>query len=449
MRANADTIDSGSGRGLGSRGAKLGRLRIEIGSVSDVGLVRETNEDAIGVLTLDSDSVQPGVIRAAIAVADGMGGHSFGEVASRIAVESVLKSLRPGVSPEASIDVVVGQAVSQANRDVRAATMRLESGSDAMGTTVTVAAVLDDAVTVGHVGDTRVYLLRGRIIDQLTKDHTWVADQVREGQLRPEEARYHRDRHYLTRSLGAADIVEVDIISCEALRDGDVLVLCSDGLTGHITDHEILASVHATDTPQRAAEAMVSLAKQRGGTDNVSVVIAEFGRCQRSLALATRALDVTVALPRRRRWGLVAAAVAGLIVAIATPIALIAPRDRLSRPLMNRRVEPVRPAKEPSRQSTVSSGPTSQAAAPSMKRVPSTAIPADPLTQPTVQKALPSVPHAAARDSVRRDIPVMPRETPKRHLSLGTGQAPVGDDGYRPESDRPKSEIVLTPSAPR
>ncbi|MBI2940725.1 MAG: Stp1/IreP family PP2C-type Ser/Thr phosphatase [Chloroflexi bacterium] len=237
--------------------------RYEVGAETDVGQVRELNEDAIFA----------GPVGAAetllAAVADGMGGHAAGEVASRLAIETLVDTVerqsarRPGER--------LRQAVLAANRAVweRSAQVAVERG---MGTTLTAALFVGAQLEIGHVGDSRAYLFRAGTLRQLTQDHSWVAERVSEGHLTPEEARVHPYRHVITRVLGGDPRVEVDQVSL-ALQHGDVALLCSDGLTADVDDQMLAARLAAGLPAGETARALVALANARGGVDNISVIV--------------------------------------------------------------------------------------------------------------------------------------------------------------------------------
>jgi serine/threonine protein phosphatase PrpC len=230
-------------------------MRVTVGAATDIGQVREGNEDSF--LVMDP----------LFAVADGMGGHRGGEVASTLALETIerLFSEREGSLTE---------QVEQANRAVfeRSQSDREVSG---MGTTLTAVLVQDAEVRLAHVGDSRAYLLRGDELHLLTEDHTLVHRMVTEGEITEEEAETHPHRSILTRALGVDGAVAVDEGIVE-LRDGDRLLLCTDGLTGMVRDAEIEAVLKETPDPQEAVERLVRMANRAGGVDNITAVILDF-----------------------------------------------------------------------------------------------------------------------------------------------------------------------------
>ncbi|HZQ76108.1 MAG TPA: Stp1/IreP family PP2C-type Ser/Thr phosphatase [Acidimicrobiia bacterium] len=229
-------------------------MRLADGARSDVGRGRPDNEDS---LLVDRE-------HHLYAVADGMGGHRAGEVASATAIET-LKSAYAGGRP-------LDQAVEAANAAVFS-----KAADDAalrgMGTTLTAVAVQDGRTAVfGHVGDSRAYLLRDGTVTQVTDDHSLVEQLVREGRLSPEEAHHHPQRAIITRALGVDAQVEVDVYRVD-LQPGDRLLICSDGLTNMLSDQTIRVTLCRHADPQQAADTLVDMANQAGGDDNITVVV--------------------------------------------------------------------------------------------------------------------------------------------------------------------------------
>ena len=228
---------------------------VEQAGLTDVGRQREANEDNL-------------VLAAPVfAVADGMGGARAGEVASQIAAEAFRDPRDPAQTPEQQLERVV----QEANRRIYDLALRDQSRRG-MGTTLTATLVDGDCVSIGHVGDSRAYRLRAGELAQLTQDHSLVAELERSGQLTPEAAEHHPQRSIITRALGPEREVEVDTHTHPA-RDGDVYVLCSDGLTGMISDGELATLVRGAPSLESAADALVRAANQSGGKDNVTVVL--------------------------------------------------------------------------------------------------------------------------------------------------------------------------------
>ena len=204
------------------------------------------------------------------AVADGMGGAQAGEIASRIAASVLRDSAdRPG-------EDTVAMLIQEANRRVYEAAATDESRSG-MGTTITAALVEDGTVRIGHVGDSRAYRIRDGRLEQLTEDHSLVAELVRSGRLSPEEADVHPQRSVITRALGTDPDVDVDTFTVET-RPGDVFMICSDGLTSMVDDQAILDIVERNRVSlKQAARALVDAANKGGGEDNITIVAFEIG----------------------------------------------------------------------------------------------------------------------------------------------------------------------------
>jgi len=228
---------------------------------TDTGRRRRRNEDAF--------VCEPPLF----AVADGMGGAQAGEVASRLAADS-LRELREHGSGDLSSPERTVELIREANRRVYAYSSA-NASARGMGTTMTVALVEGSVVTIGHVGDSRAYLLRDDQLTQLTQDHSLVAELVRSGRLSPKEAESHPRRSVITRALGTESDVEVDVFSLRA-RDGDLFLLCSDGLTSMVSDEEIARLlVSARADLDDAGKTLIAAANRAGGEDNITVVLFE------------------------------------------------------------------------------------------------------------------------------------------------------------------------------
>jgi protein phosphatase len=228
-------------------------VKIRAGVATDIGRVREGNEDSF--------LIEPPLY----AVADGMGGHRGGEVASQLALETVERMFREGHG-------TLEEQIREANRAVfaRSAEDRSVAG---MGTTLTAALVREGQVHLAHVGDSRAYLLRAGALRQLTRDHTLVDRMLRAGEISEAEAEVHPHRNVLTRVVGTEPDVSVDERDV-GLLEGDRLLLCSDGLTNMVTEDQVQAILEATPTnPQEAADRLVRAANRAGGVDNITVVV--------------------------------------------------------------------------------------------------------------------------------------------------------------------------------
>ncbi|WP_397326775.1 Stp1/IreP family PP2C-type Ser/Thr phosphatase [Paenibacillus sabuli] len=234
---------------------------------SDVGRVRTVNEDrAWASLAEDGGAVA--------IVADGMGGHQAGDVASELAVEAFRESLASfggKVSPDEA-KARLAEALKRANGIVYDMASQNEQ-YHSMGTTVVAVLQQRNYAVVGHIGDSRAYLIEGGQIRQLTEDHTLVGELARSGQITPEEAAVHPRRNVLTRALGTDPQVEADVQEI-AWQPGCMLLLCSDGLSNMVSDQEIVQTLEASDLDLDAkAEQLVELALQAGGDDNITVVL--------------------------------------------------------------------------------------------------------------------------------------------------------------------------------
>jgi protein phosphatase len=248
-------------------------MRIVAAARSDRGFVRTNNEDAFHV------DPSPGLM----VVADGMGGHASGEVASQLAVSTICACLdrRGGPPPlpqspltaaPAAVEAPLRVAVVAANRAIYEAAER-DPVLHGMGTTVDVVLIADRRVRLGHVGDGRVYLLRDRCLSRLTEDHSLVFEQVRRELITAAQAGASLLKHILTRAVGMAPDVAVDLIEIVPAA-GDRLLLCTDGLTGQVSDPEIQQVLEDSPVPEEACRRLVALANGRGGADNVTVAAA-------------------------------------------------------------------------------------------------------------------------------------------------------------------------------
>src|ERR1043166_2476994 len=248
-------------------------FRIITAAATDVGLRRSGNEDSF---SLWSDEGGGGhAADTLLVVCDGMGGSNAGEVASRMAVDAVVRMFVAAAPDDTATALAL--AVHEANREIWEYSRTLAE-LNGMGTTCTVLAIKGDAALVAHVGDSRAYLVRGHQARQITTDHSLVAQLVARQQLTPEEARHDPRRNVVTRSVGVAPEVEVDVVAVgEPLRDGDTLVVCSDGLHGQVSDGEI-AALAVGESLDEACRGLIALANERGGPDNITVALARFER---------------------------------------------------------------------------------------------------------------------------------------------------------------------------
>jgi len=246
---------------------------IEFGAQTDTGCVRESNEDSYGAAPELNIFV----------LSDGMGGLACGEVASRMAVQTILAKCRAGISgpsPASNGDSAAGvsgesnrlaSAVRAANEAIYRAAQSNEKRQP-MGATVVAVRFAGERMSLAHVGDSRAYRLRAGRLDQLTRDHSFVAEQVRQGRMTEQEAGSSGLQNVLIRALGTGAEVEVDVTE-ELVLAGDTVLLCSDGLTRELTDAQIAATLDECDEAQEAAERLVELAKQAGGGDNITAIV--------------------------------------------------------------------------------------------------------------------------------------------------------------------------------
>jgi serine/threonine protein phosphatase PrpC len=234
---------------------------IEFFQLTDTGCVRDTNEDAVGAWPHEDGLL--------FAVADGLGGHNAGEFASSLALEVLAREMdrAPGSWP---VQKRLRRAVQEANLEIYNKGVTVPE-LRRMGTTLTASALVGHTLVTAHVGDCRLYLWRDRALTQLTKDHTWVWEQVQYGILSPEEARTHPRRHILSRSLGQNLIVSVDVLSID-IQPGDVMMQCSDGVHALLPEAEVTAAL--SSSPEDACRMLVERARGAGGDDNLSVQIA-------------------------------------------------------------------------------------------------------------------------------------------------------------------------------
>jgi serine/threonine protein phosphatase PrpC len=238
----------------------MSETRIRAAAKTDVGLKRSRNEDSF-LMRPDA---------GLWAVADGMGGHGGGDVASRMAVDALA---RFPVGPSAAARLkAVESAVIAANAEMRA--YAAAQGRGVMGTTLVAILVYEEHFACLWCGDSRAYLLRGGALKQLTRDHSETQDLVDRGVLDPDEAKVWPRRSVLTRALGATDAPMLDLVS-DRLEPGDAFLLCSDGLTNHCEDSDIAAALAGAD-PQAVCDGLIALTLQRGASDNVSAVVLRF-----------------------------------------------------------------------------------------------------------------------------------------------------------------------------
>jgi serine/threonine protein phosphatase PrpC len=251
-------------------------VQIVSSGLSDVGRVRTNNEDSFRIV----EALELFIL------SDGMGGEAHGEVASAMAVE-VIQKYCEAEKEDSGVTVLeampenwttqtrrLRNAVRQANHQIFQSAQK-NSEQRGMGATVTAAWLKDARLSIAHVGDSRAYLLRSGNLQQLTNDHSLVAEQVRRGLITPQQAEESEMQSVLLRALGAHPEVEVDVDEVE-VYPRDVLLMCSDGLTRMVTEPEIAGTLQAETVPEAAAEKLISLANESGGVDNVTVIVVRF-----------------------------------------------------------------------------------------------------------------------------------------------------------------------------
>ena len=249
----------------------------EVGFASNVGRVRAVDEDSILAMEVRTAYLSQARTRLLLMVADGMGGHRRGEIASRIAVQTVASNLLPLLTSEqeilrATYHHELQAAVGEANQAIFAEA-RAHPECEGMGTTLSMAVADGRSLHVANAGDSRVYLVNAREIYQITRDHSLVQEMLDRGELLPQEARHHPRKNVITMALGVFEEMTPDI-GCVTMEPGDMVLLCCDGLINHVEDEDIQRVVVETRDPQTACEILVALANKGGGTDNISVILA-------------------------------------------------------------------------------------------------------------------------------------------------------------------------------
>ena len=237
-------------------------MQIEVGKATNVGMIRPGNEDAFYTDAADGLFI----------VADGMGGHAAGEIASEMAVTILARELKDVQDLDTAVITRVNRALKQANSEIFARTLS-EVDKQGMGTTASLLILRDGKYLIGQVGDSRVYLLREGTLTQLTKDHSYVQEQVDAGFLTPEQARYHPYSNVITRCVGASADVEPDTYDGQ-VRAGDIFLVASDGLTGMVDDRRLQQLLqNKVPSAQRVVDSLIAEANGRGGLDNITAIV--------------------------------------------------------------------------------------------------------------------------------------------------------------------------------
>lgn len=237
-------------------------------SVTNIGKKRKLNQDFVY-----TSEVPVGHLPNLFIVADGMGGHNAGDYASKLAVETMVEEI--AISAEREPEAVLRMAVEKANAMVNGSAKKAPE-LEGMGTTVVAASFEGRTLSVANVGDSRLYVVGGHEIRQITRDHSWVEDMVRSGGMEREEARNHPDKNIITRAVGAEDSVKTDFFSV-TLKEGDMILMCTDGLTNMLNDEEIRMVLDGARDIVEKAEELVRRANENGGRDNISVILIEPG----------------------------------------------------------------------------------------------------------------------------------------------------------------------------
>jgi len=242
---------------------------VEVGVKTDIGKVREINQDAYYI------SADEGPL---FIVADGMGGHKAGEIASNMAVDIISSDLGKDMNflelDDKEIQNRIKQSIGKANQEIYKKSLE-DEGFAGMGTTVTLIYIKGKKVFIGHVGDSRAYLFRENTLAQLTEDHSLVEELIRNGSISREEAKLHPQRNIITRAVGTSPDIEADLIVKEKSKD-DIFLLCTDGLTNMLEDEEIREHLLSKEDMQKVCENLVEFANNKGGYDNITVVAIKF-----------------------------------------------------------------------------------------------------------------------------------------------------------------------------
>lgn len=259
----------GNEKNVGGGGGRVTHEELIPAAITDTGCERDLNEDRYAVIESRSGLCW--------IVCDGMGGVTGGELAAQIAIDALRRDLEN--MPARPTDIALKAAILEANRMI--VLRRQNPMFSSMGTTVVAALFQGQEVSIGHVGDSRAYLIRQGAIQPLTTDHTYVQQLVERGQIKPEEALSHPQAHILTKAIGSEPGLEVDlkkfwIWEQSKTQAVDILVLCSDGLYSHISEHELAQTV-SHNSPQAACARLVELAKERGGFDNITIAVIPLG----------------------------------------------------------------------------------------------------------------------------------------------------------------------------
>jgi len=237
---------------------------------TDIGLVRKVNEDSF--LCEKLEGIENSYLYI---VADGMGGHNAGEVASSMAVQEVASHIKGNIEmlghDENKILDLIRNSMLHANDRVYKTSI-MKSNCLGMGTTLSMVLIKDGAAYIGHVGDSRIYLIREKLIRKLTEDHSLVAELVKSGSIKPEEADSHPQKNVITRALGTEYNLDPDVFP-ESIQDGDIILICSDGLTNAVKEEDMARIVVDSADLNEACGLLIDKAKENGGFDNITAVV--------------------------------------------------------------------------------------------------------------------------------------------------------------------------------
>lgn len=234
-------------------------------SLSDVGKTRQMNQDCVDI------SLTPvGNLPNLLLLADGMGGHKAGDYASKYTIDVMKQEVN--VSPETDPVHIFAEAIEYANAHLYEKSMK-DVNFQGMGTTLVAATCIEHKLTVANIGDSRLYLIRHNKMVQVTKDHSYVAELMQKGELDKESAKHHPKKNYITRAVGAFERAKADYFYAE-VKQGDTILICSDGLTNMLSDEEILRIIYQEKDLEDTCQKLIQAANEKGGYDNISVIVA-------------------------------------------------------------------------------------------------------------------------------------------------------------------------------
>ncbi len=240
-----------------------------VGAVTDVGLIREINQDCMFAGSIESFPLY--------IVADGMGGHNAGEIASSMAVDIIEKVFtvnKDKLISEESIKQTIEEAIVTANEKIYLQSKKIPDYAG-MGTTITLAYIFENKIYIGHVGDSRAYFITKDEIKQITDDHSLVNELIKNGSITPEEAINHPQKNLITRAVGTSSDIQLDFYVLD-YKPNDILIICSDGLTNMLNDDDIMKLIKSEDDIDIACNNLISIANENGGRDNITVIVIKF-----------------------------------------------------------------------------------------------------------------------------------------------------------------------------